>query len=40
MVKKHREAGGGQVYESSDGAFIVAIDKAKDEVVFLEGGVC
>ena len=36
LVKKHELARGGQVYESSDGAWIVSIDKANDEVVFLE----
>lgn len=36
LVKKHTNARGGQVYESSDGKWIVGIDKANDEVVFLE----
>ncbi len=36
LVKKHPEARGGQVYESLDGKWIVDIDKANDEVVFLE----
>ncbi|QDZ17894.1 hypothetical protein HOP50_01g04000 [Chloropicon primus] len=36
LVKKHTDARGGQVYESSDGKWIVDIDKSNDEVVFLE----
>merc|ERR1739848_635421 len=36
LVKKHTNARGGQVYESLDGKWIVAIDKANDEIVFLE----
>lgn len=36
LVKKHKNARGGQVYESSDGMWIVGIDKDNDEVVFVQ----